>query len=259
MTFRSFTDQTSNSIILTGTPKRIVSLVPSQTELLADLGLDSQVVGITQYCVHPTHWRSEKMIVGGTKNFDTEAIASLKPDLILANKEENSQVGIEFLKEKFPVWISDIFTLDDALFMIRKVGEMTGMALKANEIICRVTAEFTSVKKSEGQRVLYLIWRKPWMAAGQKTFINAMLKSLGLQNCLSPFTRYPVLSEEMIGELKPDLILLSSEPYPFREKHSVGLKNISPESLVLLVDGEMFSWYGSRLMKAPDYFNSLPL
>ena len=259
MTNRSFFDQLGSQVSFTYPPERIVSLVPSQTELLADLGLERQVVGITKFCVHPSGWLRTKIIIGGTKNFQFDVISDLKPDLIIGNKEENYVEGIDQLKQKYAVWISDIVTLSDAYSMISSLGELTNTEEKACLIRDKITERLQSVKKKSTHSVLYLIWRKPWIAAASATFINSMLALLNLKNALENVTRYPQMSMEQIADLRPDFIFLSSEPYPFREKHLDELKKISPSSKVMLVDGEMFSWYGSRLLKAADYFNRLSL
>ena len=259
MTIRSFFDQLGSQVLFTYPPERIVSLVPSQTELLADLGLERQVVGITKFCVHPSAWLRTKTIIGGTKNFQFDVIDDLKPDLIIGNKEENYVEGVTRLKQKYPVWLSDIITLSDAYSMISALGELTNTETKARLIKDQIAERLQSVKKRSANSVLYLIWRNPWMAAGSDTFINSMLTMLNLKNALENITRYPQLSMEQIADLRPDYIFLSSEPYPFREKHVDELKKISPLSRILLVDGEMFSWYGSRLIEAADYFNRLSL
>lgn len=259
MKIRSFQDQLGNQIVLLAPPQRIISLVPSLTELLFDLGLDKQVVGITKYCVHPSHWLKEKTIVGGTKNFQVEVIRQLNPDLIIANKEENYKEGIDTLREHYPVWISDIETFDDAIQMIRKVGEITSANGKADEIVGHISGAFNKLKLKPRKKVLYLIWRKPWMGAGTNTFIHSVLERLGFINGLHYRSRYPQLSEAEIQSINPDLIMLSSEPYPFKTKHFNEIRKIAPSSDIKLVDGEMFSWYGSRLAKAPAYFNSIEM
>jgi ABC-type Fe3+-hydroxamate transport system substrate-binding protein len=259
MATRSFSDQLGNITSLSSPPKRIISLVPSQTELLADLGLDENVVGITKFCVHPSDWRKKKTIVGGTKNFHFHTIDLLRPDLIIGNKEENYQEGIERLRERYPVWMSDIFTLQDALSMIESIGLMTEKQIIAGQLSKEISDKFQSIKKHAGQSVLYLIWRQPWMAAGKNTFIDSMLTTIGLKNVIEFKDRYPEVTAEEIERLAPQYIFLSSEPYPFNKAHDDELRQISPTSRNFLVDGEMFSWYGSRLKKAPDYLNTLPL
>ena len=255
----SFPDQIGNTIFLPRLPQRIVSLVPSQTELLADLGLDNEVAGITKFCIHPEAWRLRKTIVGGTKNFNHQTIDHLNPDLIIGNKEENYKEGIEMLREKYPVWMSDIVSLADALDMIQSIGLITNKASEAHNIRDAIIRGFGRCRKYNPQSVLYLIWKQPWMGVGNGTFIHSMLHHIGLRNVLESTARYPSLTENDIRDLKPQYIFLSSEPYPFKAQHAIELQRICSESKVMLVDGEMFSWYGSRLIKAPDYFNMLAL
>ena len=252
-------DQVGNNVTTyNGTPERIISLVPSQTELLADLGLEQQVVGITKFCIYPPSWRKTKTIIGGTKNFYFDTIHSLKPDLIIGNKEENYQEGIVTLQETHPVWLSDIVTLEDARQMIVAIGALTARQQAAADIVDRISTSFATLRPLPPKRVAYLIWRDPWMAAGAGTFIDSMLTGLGLINAVQQ-QRYPTLKLAALVALKADYILLSSEPYPFQEKHIAELRQLCPTTPCILVDGEMFSWYGSRLIQAPAYFNSLTL
>jgi ABC-type Fe3+-hydroxamate transport system substrate-binding protein len=252
----TFADQLNNKVSIPFPPRRIISLVPSQTELLASLGLQNEVVGITKFCVHPATWLKTKTIIGGTKNFRYDVIDALQPDLIIGNKEENYAEGIYELQKKYPVWMSDIVTWDDALNMIHGIGQITGKEAESLGIITSIKNAFESLKTFSLQSVLYFIWRKPWMVAGSDTFIHGMLEKLHLRNAMLA-SRYPEVSDEEIRQLNPEYIFLSSEPYPFQEKHIEELKQISPSSKIILVDGEMFSWYGSRLLHAPLYFNSL--
>lgn len=252
----AFADQLNNKISIPFPPKRIISLVPSQTELLASFGLQDEVVGITKFCIHPAAWLKSKTIIGGTKNFRYDVIDKLQPDLIIGNKEENYEEGIYALQKKYPVWMSDIVTWNDALNMIRGIGQITGKEAEALGIINSIKNEFASLKTFSSQSVLYFIWRKPWMVAGSNTFIQAIIEKLNLRNTIKA-SRYPEVSDEEIRQLNPEYIFLSSEPYPFQEKHIEELKQISPSSKIILVDGEMFSWYGSRLLHAPLYFNTL--
>lgn len=198
------------------------------------------------------------MQVGGTKRFDFAAIDELKPDLIIGNKEENYQDGINQLRQIYPVWMSDIFHLEDALDMMLRIGALTSRERMASMIVQQIKEKFASLSPSRRARVLYLIWRKPWMAAGQNTFINDMLLRNGLENVVQG-DRYPELDNDDFKLLDPDYVFLSSEPFPFRENHTAELSQLSPRSRVMLVDGEMFSWYGSRLLHAGEYFQSLQL
>jgi len=252
---KKVTDQTDNEVQFSYPPQRIISLVPSQTELLYDLGLGDRVVGITKFCERPASWYKKKTKVGGTKKLNLDVIDSLHPDLIIGNKEENDKESIEFLQKRYSVWMSDIVTLEDALGMINGIGDLTNSIEKSEAIKSQIVRAFSKLKKHKGS-VLYLIWRNPWMGAGKDTFIDTMLDQMGLTNVLSS-TRYPELSEVQIKELNPDHIFLSSEPYPFKKKHFSELQDIFPHSRLTLVDGQFFSWYGSRLIGAPAYLNSL--
>ncbi len=253
----NITDQLGRSITLDGVPCRIVSLVPSQTELLAYLGLDDAVVGITRFCVEPPSWKASKKVVGGTKKIRLEEVLALAPDLVLANKEENTKADIHALADQVPVWVSDVSTLPDALDMIRTVGQMTNTSPAATNLVDQIQREFLPLSGITNARTLYLIWMDPWMGAASGTFIDAMMNHLGLMNVLSEQTRYPVLSESLVRELNPELILLSSEPYPFSAQHVDLIHQWMPAAQIRLVDGTYFSWYGSRLLKAAHYFSSI--
>jgi ABC-type Fe3+-hydroxamate transport system substrate-binding protein len=253
-----FTDQLSGKIEISSPPKRIVSLVPSQTELLFYLGLSESVVGITKFCVHPAEWFKTKTKVGGTKNFRFDVIDQLKPDLIIGNKEENYVEGITELEKKYPVWMSDISSFEDALNMMESIGHLTERETEAAKLISEIKDSFLGLTPRPSSKVLYLIWKSPWMAAGKNTFINTMLSKMGLKNILAE-SRYPTISESQLHQLQPDVVMLSSEPFPFKQAHVHELQTALPKANVILVDGELFSWYGSRMLKAPDYFNSLSL
>lgn len=249
-------DQTGHLLSLQVTPERIVSLVPSQSELLYELGLEDKVLGITKFCIHPSSWLSSKTIIGGTKTPHMDKIESLQPDLIIANKEENRREDILALRESYNVWTSDITTIDDALEMIISIGSITGKSTEAASLTSKIKARLRAVSKPN-RSALYLIWYQPWMAAGRSTFINAMMEFAGLKNVLEPGSRYPELSEAEIRALDPEVVLLSSEPYPFKAQHLAVIQTFLPSSKVILVDGEMFSWYGSRLLRAADYLAGL--
>ena len=253
------TDQMARKVHVPAAPQRIISLVPSQTELLYDLGLGERVVGSTKFCVHPESWFKTKHRVGGTKKVDMVKVRALKPDLIIGNKEENERKDIQALEQEFPVWMSDVRDLEGALDMIQKIGEITGTTPKATDLTQRIAKAFAAlVPMPPPLTVAYLIWREPFMVAGHGTFVNDMLWRCGLQNVFDEGdARYPEITPQDLAESDPDLILLSSEPYPFKEKHIQELNMICPGTPVHLVNGELFSWYGSRLLKAPAYFSGL--
>lgn len=254
----SFTDMMGRQLTLPAQPKRIVSLVPSQTELLYDLGLDDEVVGITKFCVHPKHWFRNKKRVGGTKTVHLDVVRALSPDLIIANKEENTQEQIEALAKEFPVWISDIQKVTQGLEMIERIGEIVCKVHDAKQLISNISAGFEGLQQStQPFKVAYYIWKSPWMCAGGDTFISDMINSIGWQNVNVHLARYPEVSPDTLINSGVQLVLLSSEPYPFKEKHIDEIRAALPQAEVLLVDGEMFSWYGSRMAKAIPYLSEL--
>lgn len=249
-------DQMGRTVSI-GSTQRIISLVPSQTELLYDLGLEKEVAGITKFCVHPEQWFHKKTRVGGTKQLKFEIIDEIEPDLIIANKEENNKSDIEKLSEKYPVWVSNINRLPDALEMIHEIGVITGNVEKARIINDQITRNFQKLPGMTKLKAAYFIWKEPYMVAGGDCFINEMMSIAGFQNVFGDRIRYPEVTIDEIRKAKPQLLLLSSEPFPFKKKHGEELKTIFPETDYILVDGEMFSWYGSRLIFAADYFQQL--
>ena len=254
------TDQLGRTIELSDVPKRIVSLVPSQTEFLYDLGLGDQIVGQTLFCVHPVDKFKKATKVGGTKKLNLSKIRALKPDLIIANKEENNKIHVNALENEFPVWISDVKDMASALEMMQSLGNILGKSDAAQQITSEIRSRCTAGKDSNNSKktVLYMIWQKPWMAAGRKTYINEMLGYAGFTNVINdPDSRYPKLFEKDIADYKADYLFISTEPYPFNEVNVAELQKEFPDTIVKLVDGAMFSWYGSRMVKAFSYFKTL--
>jgi ABC-type Fe3+-hydroxamate transport system substrate-binding protein len=243
---------------LTYLPKRIISLVPSQTELLFDLGLETETIGITKFCVHPQSWFKTKDRIGGTKTVNIDKVHQLQPDLIIANKEENVKEQIEALAADYPVWMSDVNNLADALQMIADIGTLTGRSAVANTLISNINKAFTEMPEMEKPvKTAYLIWQKPYMTVGADTFINDMLHQCGFENIFSNKTRYPEVSIDQLQTAHCQLLLLSSEPYPFKQKHIDELSLKLPGTKIILADGEFFSWYGSRMLQSPAYFKRL--
>jgi len=243
-------------------PKRIVSLVPSQTLLLHYLGLEAETVGITKFCIHPESWFRSKTRIGGTKNIHPEIIDRLQPDLIIANHEENVKEQVEALAERYPVWVSDVRNLASALDMIRDIGRLTGTSTGAGELVNGISRGFEGLEAMRATlpsplRTTYLIWKDPYMTVGGDTFIHDMLQQCGLHNIFGGNMRYPEITIHQLKEAGCELLLLSSEPYPFKEKHIVELQSQLPATKIVLINGEMFSWYGSTLLEAPGYFGEL--
>jgi len=251
-------DQLGRKVELFKFPQRIVSLVPSQTHLLVELGLGDKVIGLTKFCIHPKTWSETKVKVGGTKNVNIDKIISLQPDLIIGNKEENTKEDIEKLATLFPVWVSDINCVSDSLQMIEQVSEMLDCKQIGNEILNKIEDALIHRKKSQQlNSVLYLIWKKPWMSINKNTYIFDLLMQFGLKPIeFNSTERYPIISEEMLAALNPSIILLSSEPFPFKQKDIETLHRIFPHSKVLFIDGESCSWYGSFLLKGIAYLST---
>ena len=241
---------------------RIISLVPSQTELLVDLGLEEFIVGITKFCVHPAHLKKAKSIVGGTKNCNFEKIRSLNPTHILCNKEENTKEIVEECQKIALTHVSEIFTINDSIALIESYGTLFFRETEASDLIRKINFKFnnfkTFIKDKPVLKVAYFIWRNPWMVAAKNTYINHVLEVNKLDNIYKNKERYP---EVDIGEIQLEgdinLVLLSSEPYPFKEEHVFELERQTRQAKIILVDGELFSWHGSRLIKAFDYFKQL--
>ena len=253
----SIVDQLGKEILLPTAPLRIVSLVPSQTELLFSLGLDEEVVGITKFCIHPDHWFRSKNRVGGTKKLDINKIRSLQPNLVIANKEENTLEDVTAIETFCPVWTSDISNFSDAVDMINRIGDLTGTSEKASVMVNEISREFSNISISRVYRAAYLIWKNPWMAAGGGTFINVMLNACGMKNVLENMDRYPAIEIDSLVQKNIEILLLSSEPYPFKISDLEQLREILPKVKIMLVDGELFSWYGSRMLMAPAYFKEV--
>ncbi|KAB1067197.1 ABC transporter substrate-binding protein [Tamlana haliotis] len=257
-------DQLQRVIQLEKTPKRIVSLVPSQTELLCDLGLKDALVGVTKFCVHPSTIRKEVKVVGGTKQAYIDKIKALKPDVILCNKEENTKELVEACALVCSVHVSDIYNLEDSLELIKQYGEMFSCSETASFIIEKISSEFENfqdfIRPELIIKVAYFIWKKPWMVAANNTLINYLLEVNKFENVFGHKDRYPEIEFSSSGIIaNADLILLSSEPFPFKETHKKEVQEIFTKATIELVDGEMFSWYGSRLMMAFQYFKTLRL
>lgn len=250
-------DQLNRTIQFQKTPKRIISLVPSLTELICDLGLESSLVGVTKFCVHPKIIRNNVTVVGGTKQVHYDKIQNLNPDIIICNKEENTLEMIQELDKIAPVHISDINSIPDCLEVIEMYGQIFSVEQQADSIISEIKKEENAfelyIKTQPVCSVAYFIWKDPWMAVGRKTFIDYMLSVNGFINYFGNQSRYPEIDVKKVYK-EVDLVMLSSEPFPFKKEHFANLQPSFPNAKLVLVDGEMFSWYGSRLIKAFSYF-----
>lgn len=255
-----FFDDLGRKVYLERSPERIVSLCPSITETLAHLNLKNQLVGRTRFCIHPQPYIRQVERVGGTKEINFDRLYKLNPDLIIAEKEENTPEIVAVLEKSYPVFVFDIKDIEGGLTMISKLGKLTNREEIADEMVKRISRTMRQKKASIGDKrsLVYLIWKDPLMGAGEDTYIDSMLDYVGWENLLKDKTgRYPELTMKDLKKFVPDLLLLSSEPYPFKEKHLEEFRNELPGTEIMLVDGEMFSWYGSRMEWAFPYLNEL--
>ncbi|HJS00312.1 MAG TPA: helical backbone metal receptor [Flavobacterium sp.] len=258
----SLIDDIGTNHIIEKVPQRIISLVPSQTELLVDLGLESKIVGITKFCIHPKELRKEKTIVGGTKKVDYDKIKALAPDIIICNKEENTLEIVENLRAICTVWVTDIITIEGNFKMITDFGNLFDCVVIAQKLNTKLSLALNDFKQFIAEKpikkIAYFIWKNPYMVTGSGTFINELLQLNHFENVFANQSRYPEVNLQKINENgNLDCVLLSSEPYPFKEKDILEIIPFCPEAKVVLVDGEMFSWHGSRLLKALNYFKEL--
>ncbi|HET7628175.1 MAG TPA: helical backbone metal receptor [Bacillales bacterium] len=239
-------------------PKRVVSLCPSITETLFDLGLtEKEVVGRTRYCIHPESLVKQVRTVGGTKKIKTDVVAELKPDLIIAEKEENPKETIEALEKDFPVFVADVRSYEDALTMIRDLGKLLDREKKAEALTEKIEQKFDFFGRVSPRSMAYLIWKNPYMAAGSDTFIDSMLQKAGFTNVFANRPeRYPEIEVADLRQASPEFVFLSSEPYPFQDADRKELREHLSGCEIVAIDGEI-CWYGSRMLKAADLLNQL--
>lgn len=241
---------------------RIVSLVPSITELLCDLGLAAQIVGRTGFCIHPAEVVAGIPKVGGTKDVNIEKIRKLAPTHLVVNIDENEKPTVDKLAEFVPnIVVTHPLAPRDNLGLARLMGGIFGASEAAERWCAAFEAEYAALRSSAtgpARTVMYCIWKDPWMSVSTDTYIAAMLAELGWQvpRLAQDDVRYPrfAWSDELVAEL--DAVLLSTEPYRFTEEHSDALER-QLGIPVFVVDGEMMSWYGSRALAGLRYLREL--
>lgn len=251
------TDHLGRRVVLPKSPARIVSVCPAITETLFSLGLDKKIVGRTKYCIFPKGTVDHVQIVGGTKEANFEKVRELQPDLIFAEKEENTEAMVLELEKIAPVFVLEVKSVQDAYSFITTLGEVTGTIENAKLLLASCQKSFQSIKSKENGKVAYLIWRKPYMVVGGTTYINDVLQTMGFQNHFThEESRYPAVTSSQLVDAKLDKLFLASEPFPFQEKHLSEFQSFLPDTEIILVDGEMF-WYGSRMLEAGEYLAKL--
>ncbi|UKB85217.1 helical backbone metal receptor [Chryseobacterium sp. MEBOG06] len=235
---------------------KIVSLVPSITEALFDLGLtEHEVIGRTKFCIHPHDKVKNVAIIGGTKNINIQKIKDLHPDLIIANKEENVKDQVEALMSDFKVMVTNVETIEDNYYLLKNLGNLFKKEEKAQLFNLKIYDILNLSKLETPVKAAYLIWKNPYMTIGSDTFIHKILAEIGFENIFKDKTRYPVITTEDLSDA--DVIMLSSEPFPFKEKHIEELQVFYPDKKIMIVDGEAFSWYGTHIAKCEHYFKGL--
>lgn len=247
-------DHLGRKLEIEGKPQRIISLVPAITETLYHLGLENKIIGRTRFCKFPKDKVKSAANIGGTKDIKLERIHELKPDLIIAEKEENTPKIVETLEKDYPVFVFEIQDFNDVYRMIQDAGKITSHQEEAHTLETNIKTAFKKMPREQNKRVAYVIWKKPYMVVGKETYIQSLLDHMGFIN---PFIhmegRYPVVTEEDLLAADLDEILLATEPFPFREKHLDEFQKMLPEVKPRVIDGEMF-WYGAKMVEAATYF-----
>ena len=249
---------------------RIVSIVPSATETLYELGLGDRIVGVTQFCVHPQPWVKTISKVGGTKNVDIQRVLNLKPDLVVGNCEENTKEIFEALEPHVPIWAPLPKTIPEAIEDMGHMGLLTGTTEIAERFQDEAKRAWAKAKaNAQSFTYAYFIWRNPWMSISNDTFIARMLEAVGGINVFGDHEdRFPEI--DMTGQIHdaPDVVFLSSEPFPFKEQHAAELCQMTGIALdtVRFINGEYASWHGYRMIeglqylaeRTPDRWDSMP-
>lgn len=243
-------DDLAHPVPLAGVPQRIVSLVPSLTEAIA-CSAPGRLVGATDWCVHPGDL--DLVRVRGTKNPDLEAIRGLRPDLVIANEEENRQADVETLRAQgISVWVTDVRSVAGALDSLTRLLQ----ALSAPELgwleqartAWRIPTSGAAAYPPATARAVVAIWRRPWMFLGSDTYAGDLLRHLGVGNALEQSVhRYPRV--DLAALPAHDLVLLPDEPYRFTELDG---PEAFPDQPVVLLDGQALTWYGPRMVAARD-------
>lgn len=236
-------------------PLRLVSLVPSTTETLFALGCGDELVGYTRFCVHPEGQVSQEKWIGGTKNPKIERIIALRPDMVLANREENRAEDVTMLEAAgIPVWVAEPRTVPAAIADVRALGQLLNRAPEGEALARMLEQALAKVQVGPLRTFAYLIWQEPWMVAGEETFVSHLLGLAGGRNAFAG--RYPAVT---LDDLRPvECILLASEPFPFAQKQLEALVQAGiPRERLRLVDGERLSWHGVRLLHGLPYLSEV--
>lgn len=251
---KKIVDHLDRTVTYSFPPKKVISLAPAITDTMYSLGLEKEIVGRTRFCIHPHDKVEQALNIGGTKDIKLDRIHQLKPDLIIAEKEENTKEIVEELEQHYPVFVFEVQTVDDAFRMIDDLGHIVDRQEEATRLIEKIKALFIEIPHAKGKRVAYVIWKRPYMVVGKHTYIQSLLEKMGFINPFSTFEgRYPVVTECDLKDAHLDYLFLATEPYPFRQKDIAPMADLLPGVQSMIVDGEMF-WYGVKMIEAVPYF-----
>ena len=254
-------DASGVALTLPAPPRRIVSLIPSVTEILFALGLEEAVAGCTIYCSEPPDGVATKTRIGGEKNPRLELIREIGTDLVIANVEENARGHVETLRSwGIPVFVTYPRTVAGGIELVRQLGQVTGAALRAAEMATMLERRLAEVSARQigraRARVFCPIWRHPYMTINADTYVHDMLAVCGGDNVFARLpTRYPEISLADVAQAGPEVILLPDEPYRFRRPHMADFAPFREipavrDGRIHLVDGKLLSWYGPRIERA---------
>lgn len=241
---------------------RIVSLVPSLTELVCELGLADRLVGRTGFCIHPRETLRAIPKVGGTKDVRMDALRELAPTHVIVNIDENRRETFDELSACVPnIIVTHPCRPEDNFALYRLFGGVFGCADRAarlgDELAAALAHAAALAATLPPERVLYLIWRAPWMTIARDTYISATLRAVGWETVPEDAAqRYPEVDWAAIGRSDVARVLLSTEPYRFRERHLAEVERLAGKPATL-IDGEMTSWYGSRAAPGLRYLTGL--
>ena len=261
-----FYDATGAAVVLPAPPRRIVSLIPSVTEILFVLGAGSSVAGCTVYCTEPPEGVATKTRVGGPKNPKLDVIRELGADLVVANVEENVREHVETLRRwGIPVYVTYPRSVAAGIRLVSDLGAVVSLPERGREMAAALEAALDDVRRARAgkpaRRVFYAIWRGPWMTINRDTYTHDMLVLCGADNVFGQSaTRYPEVTLPDVARAAPEVILLPDEPYRFRRAHLAGFDACPDipavrDRRVHLVDGKLATWYGPRIAEA---FRVLP-
>jgi len=240
--------------------RRIVSLVPSLTETLCEVGGRARLMGCTAFCIRPKDVLKDPSVikVGGTKTVNRERVMALNPDLLLVNLEENELADIDFFKARVECYVNGVKTVAEGIHSIREVAMLIGTPDKAEEFAGRAELALAKLiqqsKDKTPRRLFYPIWKDPWMSINRDTFIHDHLRLCGAENIFSGAPeRYPVITLEQVRAANPEIVWLPSEPFVFKQKHAPELAALLPNARIELVDGDNVCWFGTRQIEGMEY------